>query len=176
MKKGERGQLRKDCSLAPLTVLRWNSPDLCASLAPNSDKLCSMRQAEAHLLRLRFLVGKLGTIINEAMSRRFLAHRKDSLNGECTHTHTRTRRHTHAHTRKARLERKTQQVSLPCDRSQLELILYTDNPCIAPLLVLQWRSKKKWLTNLSAERKSGPQKTRKGFCHIDQTIYCSPDF
>ena len=52
-----------------------------------------MRQAI--LMRLRVLVGKLGTIINEAMSRRFLAHRKDSLNGECTHTHTHM--HTKAH-------------------------------------------------------------------------------
>ena len=49
------------------------------------------------MLRLRFLVGKLGTIINEAMSRRFLAHRKDSLNEECTYTHTHT--HTHKHTK-----------------------------------------------------------------------------
>ena len=131
------------------------------------------------MLRLRFLVGKLGTIINEAMSRRFSAHRKDSPNGECTHTHTCTQRHMHAYIRKTRLERKTQQVSFPCDRHQLDLILYTDDPCIAPLLVLQWRSKKKkkeWLTNLSAERKSGPQKAGKGFRHIDQTIYCSPDF
>ena len=95
------------------------------------------------MLRLRFLVGKLGTIINEAMSRRFSAHRKDSPNGECTHTHTCTQRHMHAYIRKTRLERKTQQVSFPCDRHQLDLILYTDDPCIAPLLVLQWRSKKK---------------------------------
>ena len=49
------------------------------------------------MLRLRFLVGKLGTIINEAMSRRFLAHRKDSLNEECTYTHTHTHTSSHAH-------------------------------------------------------------------------------
>ena len=35
MKKGERGQLRKDCGLVPLTVPLWSSPDLCASLAPH---------------------------------------------------------------------------------------------------------------------------------------------
>ena len=107
------------------------------------------------MLRPRFLAGKLGPIINEAMSRRFLAHRKDSLNGECTYTHTHThictQRHMYAHMRKARLERKTQQVSLPCDRHQLDLILYTDEPCIAPLLVLQWRSKKR-VANKSLSR------------------------